>query len=216
MMVLRYSSAPAFTAEASHLAYSLSQESQSAQASSVHCISRIPKMSAFSDCSKNSLPPGNTVDIIQLIGRPRLKQACRRIFVTILLHAREAQCDDPTTLHIRQKLCIQILRAAAEIVIRINAHHRIEETFRKRQSFRSIGFDGNDLAIGQSEGFEKNAYFRLGCSKDQQRMPRIRTPWPTMLWLFRSHCPNPTRRNLKKRPRYRQSRWQLEASPRIV
>ena len=61
---------------------------------------RIPKMSAFSDCSKIVFHQGISLDIIQLIGRPRLKQACRRIFVTIFASCQGSTCaTNPTTLH---------------------------------------------------------------------------------------------------------------------
>lgn len=95
------------------------------------------------------------MDIIQLIGSPRRGQARRRVNVAIALHAGKAQRNDPSLLHIRQKLCVQIFHVAAKVVIRVNAYYRVEELFRKGQTFRRIGFNRNNLPIGQSKTFEK-------------------------------------------------------------
>lgn len=59
--------------------------------------------------------------------------------MAVAYHARNGEVDLPARLHVREKLLTKVARIAAEVVVRIDAHYRVEATRLKRQAFRKIG-----------------------------------------------------------------------------
>ena len=88
------------------------------------------------------LPPGHIVHVFKLLGAPGCEQTCRQRVMAVAHHAGDGKVNSSARLHIRKKPLPQIVRVAPEIVIRVDAHHGIEEPRLERQAFRGVGLDG--------------------------------------------------------------------------
>ena len=77
--------------------------------------------------------------------------------MAIAHHTGDGKVDPPTRLHVRKKLFAEISRIAAEIVVGVDAYHRVEKLLFERQTFRCIGLDGVDLPIRHAHSAKESA-----------------------------------------------------------
>ena len=99
-------------------------------------------------------PPGHVVHIVELLGRPRCKQACGQIVMAVAHHAGNREQQQPAALDERQKAGAQIRGVASEVVVGVDAHHGIEE-LRGEGQRRRVRLERDDLAVGEPEALEE-------------------------------------------------------------
>lgn len=77
--------------------------------------------------------------------------------MAVMHHTGDAEVEFAARPHVRQEALVEVARVAPVIVVRVDAHHGIEEPRAKRQPAGGVGLHGMDRRHGDSERIEERA-----------------------------------------------------------
>ena len=99
-------------------------------------------------------PPADVVHVVELLGRPRLKQARGQVVMTVAHHAGDGKKQLAARLDERQQMFSQIRGVASEVVVRVDANDEVEEPLREGKRGR-IRLERNRLPVGEAAFLEE-------------------------------------------------------------